>query len=79
MSRYAIKAAIDALQRTDVAGFSNWSYYRREALIKMHQAYDDYEHHLALARTTGFVKATAYFTVINVVCVGLYAWRMGWI
>lgn len=78
MSKHAIQSAIDALQRTEAAGFSNWSFYRREALAKLHQAYDDYEYQLSIARTKGLVAACTFFTVVNAISVAVLAWYMGW-
>jgi hypothetical protein len=79
MSKYAIQAAIDSLQQTDAAGFSNWAQHRREALAKLHRAHDDYEYELSLAQSKGLVKACALFAATNAIAVGLLARYLGWV
>lgn len=60
MSIDYFKEAIDYLERIDEYGVAQWTYKKREALMKLNLALNNYEQDVADARRSGIYLATCF-------------------
>lgn len=72
MNTEPFKYARDAIERIDSAGFSEWSWRKREALERLAFAENLFELELSKAKTRGVMTACALVVAVDIIIIGLY-------